>query len=91
MAVEQPLSKYKLVFLGDQGVGKTNIISRFMYDRFDTTYQVHFTLFLYRMIIFYIPSAIDYKNRMIQVVIQDSCFICVNEMFLYNQPTRSPC
>ena len=28
-----PLAKYKLVFLGDQGVGKTSMITRFMYDR----------------------------------------------------------
>ena len=35
----QPLSKYKLVFLGDTSVGKTAIITRFMYDTFDTTYQ----------------------------------------------------
>ncbi|KAJ1489186.1 ras family-domain-containing protein, partial [Baffinella frigidus] len=34
-----PLAKYKLVFLGDQSVGKTSIITRFMYDKFDSTYQ----------------------------------------------------
>jgi len=34
-----PLAKYKLVFLGDQGAGKTSIITRFMYDTFETTYQ----------------------------------------------------
>ncbi|GAM18139.1 hypothetical protein SAMD00019534_013140, partial [Acytostelium subglobosum LB1] len=35
----ESLSKYKLVFLGDQSVGKTSIITRFMYDTFDITYQ----------------------------------------------------
>ncbi|KAI8875295.1 ras-domain-containing protein [Backusella circina FSU 941] len=34
-----PLRKYKLVFLGEQSVGKTSLITRFMYDTFDSTYQ----------------------------------------------------
>lgn len=34
-----PLRKYKLVFLGEQSVGKTSIITRFMYDSFDSNYQ----------------------------------------------------
>jgi Ras-related protein Rab-6A len=34
------LRKYKLVFLGEQSVGKTSLITRFMYDSFDTAYQV---------------------------------------------------
>ena len=42
MSAVTPLAKYKLVFLGDQSVGKTSIITRFMYDKFDTTYQVRF-------------------------------------------------
>jgi len=34
-----PRAKYKLVFVGDSSVGKTSIISRFMYDHFDTNYD----------------------------------------------------
>ena len=46
MAPVSALAKYKLVFLGDQSVGKTSIITRFMYDKFDNTYQVFNFLFL---------------------------------------------
>merc|ERR1712021_284997 len=35
----KPLRKYKVVFLGKQSVGKTSLITRFMYDSFDNTYQ----------------------------------------------------
>lgn len=33
-----PLAKYKIVFLGDLGVGKTSIITRFMFDSFENDY-----------------------------------------------------
>jgi GTPase SAR1 family protein len=33
--------KYKLVLLGDQQVGKTSIIDRFINDRFETSYNVY--------------------------------------------------
>ncbi len=33
-------AKYKIVFLGDQFVGKTSLINRFMYDTFEDVYQV---------------------------------------------------
>ncbi|XP_061400217.1 ras-related protein Rab6-like [Musca vetustissima] len=37
--ISSPITKCKLVFLGEQCVGKTSIITRFMYDSFDNTYQ----------------------------------------------------
>ena len=43
-------NRYKLVFLGDPGVGKTSIITRFMYDTFDPSYQVRLRVFsIYRI------------------------------------------
>ncbi|XP_030754271.1 ras-related protein Rab-6A-like [Sitophilus oryzae] len=38
-ASSSQIKKYKLVFLGEQSVGKTSMITRFMYDSFDTNYQ----------------------------------------------------
>jgi GTPase SAR1 family protein len=35
-------TKYKLVFLGDQSVGKTSIINRFMFDTFDINEHVKY-------------------------------------------------
>ncbi|KAI8092818.1 small GTP binding protein RAB6A [Halteromyces radiatus] len=37
--IDNSQRKYKLVFLGEQSVGKTSLITRFMYDTFDSTYQ----------------------------------------------------
>lgn len=34
-----PTPHLQLVFLGEQSVGKTSLITRFMYDTFDSTYQ----------------------------------------------------
>merc|ERR1712187_299134 len=35
----KPLRKSTVVFLGKQSVGKTSVITRFMYDTFDNNYQ----------------------------------------------------
>lgn len=34
------IPKQKIVFLGDQNVGKTSIINRFLYDKFDSGEKV---------------------------------------------------
>ncbi|KAI8892933.1 ras family-domain-containing protein [Globomyces pollinis-pini] len=34
-----PVQKFKLVLLGEQSVGKTSIMTRFLYGTFDSTYQ----------------------------------------------------
>ncbi|KAJ9550420.1 hypothetical protein OSB04_014465 [Centaurea solstitialis] len=47
--VVAPFAKYKVAFLGDEYVGKTSIITSFMYNKFDTTY--HYTI------------GIDYMSR----------------------------
>ena len=41
-----PLLKYKIVFLGDQAVGKSSIINRFIYDIFDG--NEHVVIFSFR-------------------------------------------
>ena len=39
MAPISAIAKYKLVFLGDQGVGKTSIITMFMFGTFEANYK----------------------------------------------------
>jgi GTPase SAR1 family protein len=38
---EGEIPKYKVIFLGDQGVGKSSIINRFVQDRYEPNYQVY--------------------------------------------------
>ena len=51
-----PLLKYKIVFLGDQAVGKSSIINRFIYDIFDGNEHV--------LVLFYSYSETHNWNRL---------------------------
>ena len=44
--------RYKIVFVGDGGVGKTSIMNRFITDQFTDDYDV--TKIIYIIIIYYI-------------------------------------
>jgi GTPase SAR1 family protein len=44
--------RYKIVFVGDVGVGKTSIMNRFITDQFTDDYDV--TKIIYIIIIYYI-------------------------------------
>ena len=61
-----PLRKFKLVFLGEQSVGKTSLITRFMYDSFDNTYQVTTTIPATRCVqvkVFQATIGIDFLSK----------------------------
>ncbi|KAI4892656.1 hypothetical protein NFI96_022792 [Prochilodus magdalenae] len=57
-----PLRKFKLVFLGEQSVGKTSLITRFMYDSFDNTYQSSSAL-MYRFLNLQATIGIDFLSK----------------------------
>ena len=40
--------KFKIVFVGDQAVGKTSLINRFAYDSFEATYQVYIYIYKFK-------------------------------------------
>ena len=51
------IPKYKLIFLGDQGTGKSSILNRFVDDKFDETYQA--------------TIGLDFQSKNIQIDNQD--------------------
>ncbi|KAG6336322.1 hypothetical protein ID866_2771 [Astraeus odoratus] len=53
-----PPKRTKIVLLGDQSVGKTSLITRFMYDTFDNTYQA--------------TIGIDFLSKTIQVTTEEA-------------------
>ena len=53
--------RYKLVFVGDVGVGKTSVMNRFITDQFSEEYDVIFNLYNIIIIIFII--LVNYRSR----------------------------
>lgn len=60
-----PLAKYKLVFLGDQSVGKTSIINRFIFDTFEG--KDHPTVG-----VDFISKTLNFDNRTIRLQLWDT-------------------
>jgi Ras-related protein Rab-6A len=60
-----PLSKYKVVFLGDQGTGKTSIIKAFIYNSFDANYQATIG-------IDFLSKTLSLEDRTVRLQIWDS-------------------
>ena len=55
---------FKIVFLGDQAVGKTSIINRFKYDHFEDKYNATIGLD-------FIPHKINFNDKVITLNIWD--------------------
>jgi len=53
--------RYKLVFVGDVGVGKTSVMNRFITDQFSEEYDVIFNL--YNIIIIIFIKLVNYRGR----------------------------
>jgi GTP-binding protein EngB required for normal cell division len=44
---EAEIPKFKIIFLGDQGVGKSSILNRFAHDKFEQNYLVKIFIFIF--------------------------------------------
>ncbi|CAF1253615.1 unnamed protein product [Adineta steineri] len=62
---ENPRLRFKLVFLGEQSVGKTSLVTRFMYDSFDNTCQATIG-------IDFLSKSIDLEGRTVHLQIWDT-------------------
>jgi len=58
-------NKYKIIFLGDPGVGKSSIINRFSQDKFDSNYQATIGLDFH-------TKTVAYENQSIKLLLYDT-------------------
>lgn len=65
-------TKYKIVLLGDQHVGKTSIIDRFINDRFETTYSVHLIILQATIGIDFLVRNLSYQNKNYRLQLWDT-------------------
>jgi len=65
-----PLLKYKIVFLGDQAVGKSSIINRFIYDIFDGNEHVIFRFYS--------------RDQLLELILYHKIFSCRIRQFGFN-------
>ena len=54
--------RYKLVFVGDVGVGKTSVMNRFIADQFTEEYDVK-NNYIYNNKIIYLKKLVNYRSR----------------------------
>ena len=71
-----PLRKFKLVFLGEQSVGKTSLITRFMYDSFDNTYQATIG-------IDFLSKTMYLEDRTVSNVNLEKLYLVLTKLILY--------
>ena len=55
--------KYKIVLLGDQGVGKTALIDRYIHNIFNPSYNVYVNILKATIGVDFLIKNADYNNR----------------------------
>ncbi len=63
--MSEEIPKYKIIFLGDQGVGKSSILNRFAQDKFEQNYQASICFYFY-------SKNITIENTIIRLLLYDT-------------------
>ena len=67
---EAEIPKFKIIFLGDQGVGKSSILNRFAHDKFEQNYLVKIFIFIFQATI-----GLDFHSKSVKIDNQDVRFL----------------